>query len=150
MKNHNELIASLHDSLTDSVELLSKCTDMAHPSMTAVAATDHVAHTVKCIAKSLAYLSGEHEDHPEWGDADPEAKHRFMELEKHYMGFWRCAAAYKRSPTEENKTSMLSHFEHMLVAHSAMAKFVKGNCPALCTEITSILEAHGPKSAPTK
>ena len=85
-----------------------------------------------------AGLDGQHE-HESWCDADPKARALFEELEKHYMGFWRCAAAYKTHPSEETKASMLEHFEHQLYAHDALAAFVMGNCPTLCPEIKAAL-----------
>lgn len=130
----------LKDSLKDVTAWLTELTDMEHPHLTE---TRDVAFTVKSITKALHYmqeagLDGQHE-HESWGDADPKARALFEELEKRYMGFWRCAAAHMKHPSEETKASMLEHFEHQLYAHDALAAFVMGNCPTLCPEIKAVL-----------
>ena len=130
----------LKDSLKDVTAWLTELTDMEHPHLTE---TRDVSFTVMNITKSLRHmkeagLDSQHE-HESWGDADTKARALFEELEKHYMGFWRCAAAYKAHPSEETKASMLEHFEHQLYAHDAMAAFVMGNCPTLCPEIKAVL-----------
>lgn len=87
--------------------------------------------------------------HGEWGDADPEARRHFEMLEKHYMGFWRDAAEFKRSGSHEAKTSMLEHMRRQLTAHDAIASFVMHNCPAACPEVKQAImewkskKAHG-------
>ena len=130
----------LKDSLKDVTAWMTELTDMEHPHLNE---TRDVSFIVKNITKSLHYmqeagLDGQHE-HESWGDADPKARALFEELERHYMGFWRCATAYKTHPSEETKASMLEHFEHQLYAHDALAAFVMGNCPTLCPEIKAVL-----------
>lgn len=130
----------IEDSLKDATDWISVLTDMEHPHLVE---TRDVAFIIKNLATALYYMKeagmDEHSEHESWGHADPKAKELFENLEKHYMGFWRCAAAYKDNPSEEIKSSMLEHLEHQLHAHDAIAAFVKNNCPVLCTEVKQVL-----------
>lgn len=130
----------LQDSLKDVTAWMTELTDMEDPHLTE---TRDTAFVIKNLATALYYLKEAGMDsqhaHASWGDADPKARALFEELEKHYMGFWRCAAAYVAHPSEETKESMLEHFEHQLHAHDALAAFVMGNCPTLCPEIKAVL-----------
>ena len=138
MKSNYEQIK---DSLKDATAWMTELTDMTHPHLTE---TRDVAFVLKNLSMALYYmkdagLAEESHSHAEWGSADPKARELFETLEKHYMGFWRCAAAYKEHPTDEVKASMLEHLEHQLHAHDAIASFVKGNCPVLCDEVKQVL-----------
>ena len=130
----------LKDSLKDVTAWMTELTDMEHPHLTE---TRDVSFTVMNITKSLRYMKeagmDSRHEHESWDDADPKARALFEELEKHYMSFWRCAAAYKAHPCDETKASMLEHFEHQLYAHDALAAFVMGNCPTLCPETKAVL-----------
>lgn len=132
----------LKDSLKDVTAWMTELTDMEHPHLTE---TRDAAFVIKNLATALYYMKEAGMDeshastHESWGDADPKARVLFETLEKHYMGFWRCAAAYQKHPDEKTKASMLEHFEHQLHAHDELAAFVMGNCPTLCAEVKTVL-----------
>ena len=85
--------------------------------------------------------------HGGWGDSDPEARKHFELLEKHYMGFWRASAEYKKTGSSEAKTMMIDHMRHQLAAHDAIATFVMHNCPAACPEIKQVIMEWKAKKA---
>ena len=98
----------IKDSLKDATMWMTMLTDMENPHLTE---TRDVAFVIKNLATALYYMKeaglDAHDGHESWGDADPKARMLFEKLEKHYMGFWRGAAAYKEPPSEEIKTSIL-------------------------------------------
>lgn len=154
MSYNKDRIAMIDDATCDILEGLNQLTDREMPSTEAIYnLSASVEKLIKAKARQIE-LSGHDtaSHHEEWGNADPTAKELFEKLEKHYMGFWRCAAEYTATHSDEAKESMLMHLEHQLHAHDAIAGFVMGNCTVLCDETKEVVmkwkeskkgQAHG-------
>lgn len=131
----------IEDALCDILKGLNELTDMDSPNTQAIY---NLAKSVNALQEAKLHgLELEEKEpamaHESWGDADPTAREMFENLEKHYMGFWRCAAKYQATHSDEAKQSMLMHLEHQLYAHDDIADFVMKNCPALCDEAKDVI-----------